>query len=92
MKTIDESACAFHFLLHLACEGDQCLRVAEIARIEGTTVDLATKILNALEIAGLVDRRRGVDDGYQLSRDSHSITLADLTAVLEQLTGGNGRL
>jgi Rrf2 family protein len=64
-------------------EGDGPLPLAEIARRERLPHAYLEQLIGDLRKAGLVTARRGQSGGYLLSRDSRTISMADVMRALE---------
>ncbi|HZW59986.1 MAG TPA: SUF system Fe-S cluster assembly regulator [Woeseiaceae bacterium] len=70
-------------LAHLASNGRSLASAAEVAAATGVGVATVSKLLKALNKAGLVNSTRGVQGGYQLARDATAISAADIIDALE---------
>lgn len=70
-------------LAHLAHGGATLASASEVATATGIGLPTVSKLLKSLGKAGLVRSTRGAQGGYQLSRDAHTISAADVIDALE---------
>jgi FeS assembly SUF system regulator len=70
-------------LAHLAREPEAVLSSADVAAATGIALPTVSKLLKSLARADLVSSKRGASGGYQLSRDAHEISAADIIDALE---------
>jgi len=62
---------------------DEILSAQQLAERAHLEVPTVSKLLKQLANAGLVESRRGVNGGYRLARDPHSISVADIVSAME---------
>ena len=70
-------------LAQLAHGGAGLASASEVAAATGIALPTVSKLLKSLAKAGLVTSTRGSRGGYQLSRDPHKISAADVIDALE---------
>ena len=70
-------------LAHLACEDAALVSAADVATATGIAPPTVSKLLKALAKAGLVSSTRGSHGGYQLAREAHEISAAEVIDALE---------
>ena len=70
-------------LAHLAEHQEAVCSAADVASATGIAVPTVSKILKSLGRSGLVTSTRGANGGYQLARDPHDISAADIIDALE---------
>lgn len=70
-------------LAHLSHGGSSLTSAADVALATGIAAPTVSKLLKSLAKAGLVTSARGAQGGYQLSRDAHEISAADIIDALE---------
>ena len=70
-------------LAQLAHDGAGLASANEVAAATGIALPTVSKLLKSLAKAGLVTSTRGSHGGYQLSRDPHKISAADVIDALE---------
>lgn len=74
---------AIRALVELARVAPQPIKGDQIARSQGIPFRFLEVTLGELRHAGLVHSRRGADGGYWLERDPTSITLAEISILVE---------
>lgn len=80
---------ALRAMLHLAGQDGRRASAAEVATALGEPVSSVQQVLQALTRARLVDSKSSGNGGYQLSRDSGSVSLLDIVEAVEgHLDGG----
>ncbi|MCH9693896.1 MAG: SUF system Fe-S cluster assembly regulator [Gammaproteobacteria bacterium] len=70
-------------LAHLAASDDDVCSAADVAAATGIALPTVSKLLKLLGKAQLVVSTRGVNGGYQLSRDPGQISAANVIDALE---------
>ena len=70
-------------LAHLARDDADLVSAAEVASATGIALPTVSKLLKSLAKADLVNSTRGSHGGYQLARDAHEISAADVIDALE---------
>ena len=70
-------------LAHLATDTESVCSAADVATATGIAVPTVSKLLKSLGRSGLVTSTRGANGGYQLARDPHDISAADIIDALE---------
>lgn len=75
---------AFAAVGHLAAHPGRWVPATEICEQQHLARPYIQQILAALGRAGLVDSKRGVRGGYQLSRPPHDVTLRDIVVALSR--------
>lgn len=70
-------------LAHLARSGRSLASASEVAAATGVGVATVSKLLKALNKAGLVLSARGAQGGYRLARAATEISAADIIDALE---------
>lgn len=70
-------------LAELAGDPDALCSAADVAAATGINLPTVSKLLKSLARAGLVVSRRGVNGGYQLSREPREISAANVIDALE---------
>ncbi len=70
-------------LAHLAANQNAVCSAADVANATGIAVPTVSKLLKSLGRCGLVTSTRGSNGGYQLARDPHEISAADIIDALE---------
>ena len=70
-------------LAHMARDGAGLVSAAEVAGATGIALPTVSKLLKSLAKADLVNSTRGSHGGYQLARDAHEISAADVIDALE---------
>lgn len=68
---------------HLAHDGADLVSASEVAQATGVGLPTVSKLLKALNKAGLVTSTRGAQGGYRLARDAAEITAAEVIDALE---------
>jgi Rrf2 family protein len=66
-----------------ASEGDEVIRIRELAEREQIPVKFLEQILLSLKHAGLLQSRRGANGGYYLARPAEEITLGQVVRTLD---------
>lgn len=66
-----------------ASEGEDVIRIRELAEREQIPVKFLEQILLSLKHAGLLQSRRGANGGYYLARSPEEITLGQVVRVLD---------
>jgi FeS assembly SUF system regulator len=56
---------------------------SELANVVGISAQTALKVLKTLAKAGLLQSQRGTKGGYQLTRQAHQISMADILQAME---------
>lgn len=74
---------AVRAILHLAVNGPDPVKSANIASELGAPANYMSKTLHALAGAGIVESRRGPSGGFTLAADPESLTLADIIEVVD---------
>jgi len=75
---------ALRLMVHLArCGGDDAVPARRLAEEEGVSPQLASKLLQQLAKAGLVESRMGKRGGFSLSKPAVEINLAEMIAVIQ---------
>ncbi len=70
-------------LAQLASEPTAVCSAAEVSEVTGIALPTVSKLLKSLARADIVTSTRGASGGYQLSRDPHKISAADVIDALE---------
>lgn len=70
-------------LAHIASADEKLVSAADVAAATGLAPPTVSKLLKSLARAGLVASTRGVHGGYQLTREAHKISAADVIDALE---------
>jgi len=70
-------------LAQLAANEGQVCSAAEVSGATGIALPTVSKLLKSLARAGLVNSTRGANGGYELARDPHDISAADVIDALE---------
>ncbi len=70
-------------LAHLAANQGAVCSAADVATATHIAVPTVSKLLKSLARNGLVTSTRGANGGYQLARDPHRISAADIIDALE---------
>lgn len=70
-------------LAHLARDDAALASAAEVASATGIALPTVSKLLKSLAKAEIVTSTRGPHGGYQLARDAHSISAADVIDALD---------
>jgi len=70
-------------LAHLAEHLETVCSAADVASATGLAVPTVSKLLKSLCRSDLVTSTRGANGGYQLARDPHNISAADVIDALE---------
>lgn len=78
-----EYACRAMIQLEKSCQGNQVLRVDDLAEKEHLSSTFLVQILNDLRRAGLVQSRRGKMGGYCLAAEAKDITLDLIVRAIE---------
>ncbi len=63
--------------------GNAPMNIREISRRHGMPVPFLEQVLHILKQKGLVNSRRGINGGYELSRPPEEISLGDAVRALE---------
>lgn len=74
---------AVRAILHLAVNGPEPVKAADIAEHLGAPANYMSKTLHALAGAGVVDSRRGPTGGFTLRADPETLTLAQIIEVVD---------
>lgn len=74
---------AVRAILHLAVNGPDPVKAADIAEELGAPANYMSKTLHALAGAGIVDSRRGPTGGFTLAADPHVLTLAHIIEIVD---------
>ena len=82
-KKIDYALVALAYLAERG-DGGSVASAREIAEVNGLPLPLLMKILKRLHRQGVVTGTRGVKGGYRLIRDTDSLSLHDLIAIVEE--------
>jgi Rrf2 family cysteine metabolism transcriptional repressor len=84
MKVSTKSTYAIKAMIDLAQSSrERPVRLPAIAERQGIPLPYLEQIFSRLKNAGLVQAIRGPQGGYQLSKDPHEITLAQVVTILE---------
>ncbi|NNC76593.1 MAG: SUF system Fe-S cluster assembly regulator [Woeseiaceae bacterium] len=70
-------------LAHIAGHDDELVSASDVAAATGLGLPTVSKLLKSLARAGLVVSTRGAHGGYQLARQAHDISAADVIDALE---------
>ena len=70
-------------LAHLARDDAGLVSAAEVATATGIALPTVSKLLKLLAKAGIVNSTRGPHGGYQLARDAHAISAANVIDALD---------
>ena len=74
---------AVRAILHLAVNGPDPVKSADIAGELGAPANYMSKTLHALANAGIVDSRRGPTGGFTLAADPDELTLARIIEIVD---------
>ena len=74
---------AVRAILHLAVNGPDPVKAADLARHLGAPANYMSKTLHALASAGIVDSRRGPTGGFRLAADPEELTLARIIEIVD---------
>lgn len=74
---------AVRAILHLAVNGPDPVKAADIAEHLGAPANYLSKTLHALAGAGIVDSRRGPTGGFRLAADPDELTLAQIIEIVD---------
>ncbi len=70
-------------MTHMASHPGAAHNAAEVAAETHLPVPTVSKLLQELARGGLLASQRGVKGGYELARDAHSISVAEIITALE---------
>jgi len=87
MKLQKATRYGLYAVLELARDPERQLSATDIAAIYDISANHLAKVLRDLGRAGLVDSARGVGGGYRFSGNAKRITLMDVIAVFEDISG-----
>lgn len=96
MKLTTKGRYAVTAMLDLALHAkDSPVPLADISRRQGISLSYLEQLFARLRKQGLVDSARGPGGGYKLSRDAHSIAVADVIEAIDEIVdatrcGGKG--
>ena len=96
MKLTTKGRYAVTAMLDLALHAkDSPVPLADISRRQGISLSYLEQLFARLRKQGLVDSARGPGGGYKLSRDAHSIAVADVIEAINEIVdatrcGGKG--
>ena len=74
---------AVRAILHLAVNGPDPVKAADLAKHLGAPANYMSKTLHALASAGIVDSRRGPTGGFRLAADPEELTLARIIEIVD---------
>src|SRR5689334_11414008 len=76
---------ALRAVMHLASRADQARTAKEISEVGRIPVGYASKVLQDLAQAGIVDSRRGPNGGFRLARPPGDITVLEVINAVDPI-------